>query len=175
MPLPIAHGLLGASIVAAVHPRPGELHFAPLAVGALLANAADLDFALVFTLGSKAWHRGFSHSVVFALVVCLGLLASLGRRRIRAALAYGAAYASHGLLDYVMTKEGGGVALLWPFSSERLVLGLVGLSELPSRMALAEIVKSLALECVLFTPLLLLAVSVRRYVGKGATSARDAI
>ena len=175
MPLPVAHGLLGASIVAAVHPQPGERYFIPLLVGACLANAADFDFALAFILQSKAWHRGFSHSVIFALIVYLVFMLSLGRHYVRAATAYGLAYASHGLVDYATTKEGGGVELLWPFSSERLAFGWVGLSELPSRMSPTEIIKSLALECALFMPLLLLIVGVRRYVGKGASTAKDTI
>jgi membrane-bound metal-dependent hydrolase YbcI (DUF457 family) len=133
MPLPIAHGLLGASLVAAIHPRPARRHFIPLLVGAFLANAADLDFALVFILRSKAWHRGFSHSITFALLVTLSFVLLLGASRVREAVAYGSAFASHAVLDYVTTKEGGGVDLLWPFSSERLVLGWVGLSELPSQ------------------------------------------
>ena len=175
MPLPVAHGLLGASLVAAIYPQPTRRHFIPLLLGALLANAADFDFALVFMLHSKAWHRGFSHSIALALIVCLIFLLLLGRRHTRAALAYGLAFASHGMLDYVTTKEGGGVELFWPFSSERLVCGWVGLSEWPSRMPPVEIVKSLALEFALFTPLLLLVISIRKYVGRGASTAGSAI
>ena len=163
MPLPVAHGLLGASLVAAVHPQPTKRRFIPLVVGALLANAADFDFALVFILHSKAWHRGFSHSLPLALVVGLIFVLFLGRRRIRDAIAYGLAFASHGVLDYVTTKEGGGVELLWPFSSERLVCGWAGLSELPSRLPAVEIIKSLAVEFALFAPLLVLIAGLRKY------------
>ena len=175
MPLPIAHGLLGASIIAAVHPRPKGGFFIPLLAGALSANAADFDFALVFILGSKSWHRGFTHSVIFALLVCAALLLSLGLRHLRPAIAYGLAFASHGLLDYVTTKEGGGVALLWPFSSGRLVLGLAGLSEVPSRMPPVEVVKSLGLELLLFMPPLLLLLGVRQWVSKRADTTEGAI
>src|SRR5687768_9709515 len=133
MPLPVAHGLLGASIVAAIHARPKKRFFIPLIAGALLANAADFDFALVFILHSKSWHRGFTHSIIFALLVWVVFVLSLGLRRLRPAVAYGLAFASHGLLDYITTREGGGVELLWPFSSGRLMFGLVGLSEVPSR------------------------------------------
>lgn len=167
MPLPVAHGLLGAALAAAIHPEPARRKFLPLAAGALLANAADFDFALVFILRSKAWHRGFSHSVIFAFITGLAFVLILGGRRLREALAYGAAFASHSVLDYVTTKEGGGVELLWPFSSGRLIFGWVGLSELPSRMAPTEIVKSVALELALFTPLLLLVLSLRKYFSKG--------
>src|SRR4051794_35679013 len=158
MPLPVAHGLLGASLVAAIHPQPTKRHFVPLFVGAFLANAADFDFGLVFILHSKAWHRGFSHSIVLALIVCLIFVLLLGRRHIREAIAFGLAFASHGILDYVTTKAGGGLELLWPFASERFVFGWVGLSEVPSRMPLIEIIKSLVLEFILFAPLLLLVI-----------------
>lgn len=156
MPLPIAHGLLGASLVAALHPRPWRLHRLPLLAGALLANAADLDFILVFALGSRGWHRGFTHSLAFALAVCLIFVLSLGRRRVRAALAYGSAYASHAVLDYLTTLRGGGVELLWPFSPARLAFGRVGLSEVPSMMPPSGVLEFIAVELVLFTPLLLL-------------------
>jgi membrane-bound metal-dependent hydrolase YbcI (DUF457 family) len=172
MPLPVAHGLLGASIVAALGRTPAERSFKALVAGALLANAADLDFALAFALHSRAWHRGFSHSIAFSLVVCLVLVLALGRRRVMEAVAYGLAYASHGILDYLTTKEGGGVELLWPFSSERLVFGWMGLSELPSRMPAVEVVKSLVLEFALFAPLLALTVGLRKFRSCSAGSSR---
>jgi membrane-bound metal-dependent hydrolase YbcI (DUF457 family) len=175
MPLPVAHGLLGASLIAAIHPRPTKRHSLPLLGGALLANAADCDFALVVILHSKAWHRGFSHSLTLALIVGLIFVLLLGKPRVREAIAYGLAFASHGILDYVTTKEGGGVELLWPFSSERLVFGWMGLSELPSRLPAVEIIKSLFVEIVLFAPLLMLVIGLRKYARKGGRGAEGAI
>ena len=167
MPLPVAHGLVGASIVAALHPRPlSGRHSMPLIIGAFLANSADFDFLLVLTLHSRAWHRGFSHSIMVALFVCLLLVLSLGKRRVREAVAYGLAFASHGVLDYATTKEGGGVELLWPFSGERLMLGWVGLSEVPSKLPPGEILKDLVVELALFTPLLLGVLLLRRVFAK---------
>ena len=163
MPLPVAHGLLGASLVAAVRRRPAAGRGArPLLYGALLANAADLDFIWAFALGSREWHRGFTHSVGFSLIITLGLLVALGRRRGVAALAYGLAYASHAVLDYLTTKEGRGLELLWPLSSARLMLGRWGLSEVPSRLPPAEVLKALAVELALFAPLLASVVWLRR-------------
>ena len=162
MPLPVAHGLLGAALVAALHPRPRRLRRLPLVAGALVANCADLDFALVFLFHSKDWHRAFTHSVFFALALTLAAAALLGRSRLREVLAYGAAFASHGLLDCATTKAGGGVELLWPLSGERLGLRLWGLSEIPSRMPPGGIWKSLLLEAALFTPLLLAALYARK-------------
>ena len=123
-----------------------------LVAGALLANAADLDFCLVFALHSRAWHRGFTHSLAFALAFALVLLLSLGRRRAAKAAAYASAYASHAVLDFATTKLGGGVELLWPFSAERLALGWLGLSEVPSRVPPAGVVKYLVVEFVIFAP-----------------------
>lgn len=175
MPLPVAHGLLGASIIAAIHPQPTKRHALPLLAGACLANAADADFLLVLSFHSRSWHRGFSHSLMLALFICLLFLLSLGRRRIREALAYGLAFASHGPLDYVTTKVGGGVELLWPFSPVRLGLGWVGLSEIPSRMPALGIVKALAVELLLFAPLFVLSMWSRMYIWKRAGMAERAI
>jgi len=175
MPLPVAHGLLGASIVAALHPQPTKYYCTPLLAGALLANAADLDFFFVFIYHSRAWHRGFSHSILLALVVSLIFVFCFGKRHIREAIAYGLAFASHGVLDYVTTKNGGGVELLWPFSSERLVLGWVGLSELPSRLSTTQIIKALVVEFALFVPLLILILGLKKYVWKDARTMEGAI
>lgn len=163
MPLPIAHALVGASLAAAIHTRPDSLRYRiALIVGALLANAPDLDFFLVFTLHSREWHRGFTHSLVFASFVCLLFVLAAGKRRLRDALAYGLAFASHGILDFLTTKIGGGVELFWPFSAERLLLGWAGLSELPSRLPPLIILKWLVVEFVIFAPVFLTVLLWRR-------------
>jgi inner membrane protein len=163
MPLPVAHGLLGATAVVAMTAREGGRRYRlSLLAGALLANAADLDFVLVFGLGLRGWHRGFTHSLFFALVVGLLLFAALGRRRARRAAAYGLAYASHALLDFATTKYGGGLELLWPFSTERFGLRLFSLSELPSLAPSLQILKWLCLEFAIFAPPLLLVLWLRR-------------
>ena len=165
MPLPFAHALVGASLAAAIHTRrPDSRRYrVALISGALLANAPDLDFFLVFTLHSRAWHRGFTHSLGFAGLVCLLFVLTLGKRRLRDALAYGLAFASHGVLDFLTTKAGGGVELFWPFSAERLRLGWIGLSELPSRLPPLTILNWLVFELFIFTPVLL-AVMFRRRI-----------
>jgi membrane-bound metal-dependent hydrolase YbcI (DUF457 family) len=166
MPLPVAHGLLGASVIAAAHPQSTRRYFIPLLAGAFLANLADFDFILVFAFHSKAWHRGFSHSILTGLIVCLILVLAFGKRHLREAIAYGVAFTSHGILDYLTTREGGGVELLWPFSSERFVLGWVGLSEMPSKLNELEIIIALGLELIIFAPVLMLVLGFRKYVWK---------
>lgn len=172
--MPIAHSLVGAGLVAAVLPREGRgRYWVWLAAGAVFANAADLDFILSFVLGSRGWHRGFTHSLVFALVVLICLLLALGRRRAREAAAFGLAYASHSLLDFATTFQGGGVELFWPFSTDRFGLRWWGLSELPSHLAAVEILKWLSLEFVLFAPPLLLLILLRRGAFGRAASGVD--
>jgi inner membrane protein len=176
MPLPVAHGLLGASIVAALHQKPTRIRYSmSLLAGALLANAADLDFLLVAGLKSKAWHRGFTHSIVFAFLICLLFLVILRNGQFRNALGYGLAFTSHGLLDYVTSKNGGGVELLWPFSTAKLTLGWWGLSEVPSRLTRMEILEALALETALFSLLFLAILLVRKSLAKRMSSTAGAI
>jgi membrane-bound metal-dependent hydrolase YbcI (DUF457 family) len=163
MPLPVAHGLLGASVIAAAHPQSTKRYFWPLLAGACLANVADFDFILVFVFQAKTWHRGFSHSILFGLIVCLVLVLSFGRQHLREAIAYGLAFTSHGILDYLTTRSGGGVELLWPFSSERFVLGWVGLSEMPSRLTDLEIIRTLGVELICFAPLLILMLGLKKW------------
>jgi inner membrane protein len=96
-----------------------------VAAGVLAAIAPDFD-SIAFKLGiayaDQFGHRGASHSFVFALM--LGLLAAivapwLRTTRWRAFLFIAACTASHPLLD-AFTDGGLGVALLWPWSHERL-------------------------------------------------------
>lgn len=175
MPLPVAHALFGASIVAALHPHPTQRRYSlALLIGALLANAADADFLLVFATESKSWHRGFTHSIGFALFACILTALLLGKSRLKEAIAYGLAFSSHGILDYGTSKEGGGVELLWPFSAERLALGWWGLSEIPSKLPPSGIITALAVELALFTPLLLVVLILRKAGGPAVKSAEDA-
>ncbi len=156
MPLPIAHALVGASVVAALQPEPAASpRYVQMMVGGLLANAADLDFLLVYAFDSKSWHRGFTHSFLFSFFVFVLCSLLVGRRRIKTAAAYGIAFASHAVLDFVTTKEGSGVQLFFPLYQERLSLGWWGLSEWPSKLTAWQIVWALALEVALFTPVLL--------------------
>ncbi len=95
-----------------------------LAAGVVASMLPDLD-VLAFRLGipyaAALGHRGFSHSLLFAL-----LLAALGACAARAlattprrsfAFLF-VATASHGVLD-AFTNGGLGVALLWPWSEAR--------------------------------------------------------
>lgn len=99
-----------------------------LTTAALLSAAPDLD-TIGYFLGVpyEAWcgHRGCTHSIAFAFVVALGFGPWLARRAAvpawRVVMFFAAAMASHGLVD-MATNGGHGIALLWPFSTDRLWL-----------------------------------------------------
>jgi inner membrane protein len=105
----------------------GRERIAPWLVlaGVAAAMAPDLDvigFRLGIAYGDRLGHRGVSHSLIAAAVI--GLLGGLVAQRRAGGFATGflflfAAAASHGLLD-MLTNGGHGVALLWPFTDERL-------------------------------------------------------
>ncbi|HMV49200.1 MAG TPA: metal-dependent hydrolase [Blastocatellia bacterium] len=126
MPLPIAHGLIGASLVIAAREEfSWRENWWPLLVGAVLAVTPDFDLFFAWTFGfSDRLHGGVSHSILFAIP--LGLLGAPAAREFtrRGILTYFAIALSHGLLDFVTKKEFGGAALLWPFSSQKLRLGI---------------------------------------------------
>jgi inner membrane protein len=106
---------------------PKQLRPATLALAGFCAFAPDLDvlgFYLGISYGSPWGHRGFTHSLFFALFFGL-LMARLLRDRTTGRTSAGLALwcvlstASHPLLD-MLTNGGRGCALWWPFNAERL-------------------------------------------------------
>ena len=95
-----------------------------LLTGVAVSVFPDLD-VLAFRYGisyaSNFGHRGFSHSLLFAVV--LALLGACAFRYFqtsfgRAFLFLSVAAVSHGILD-AFTNGGLGIAFLWPWSTER--------------------------------------------------------
>lgn len=123
MPTVFSHAAVPLALGLGLGPRiiPRRL----VAAGVFAAILPDLDviaFKLGIAYAHVLGHRGLSHSLFAAAVV--GLLAALACRGFRAGrlavfLFIAAAMASHGLLD-MLTDGGKGVALLWPWSGERL-------------------------------------------------------
>ncbi len=92
-------------------------------VCAILPDADIIGFALGIPYAHPFGHRGLTHSLAFALLVSLTIVALVfrevsGPARGRLVFFVFLATASHGLLD-AMTDGGLGVAFLWPFSNER--------------------------------------------------------
>jgi membrane-bound metal-dependent hydrolase YbcI (DUF457 family) len=170
MPLPIAHGLLGASIVAAaLKEATPSRHWKPLLFGASLSILPDLDYFL-----GTSWHRGFTHSLIFAAIVGVICLAATGAARIKMAIGYAGALFSHALLDYATTKTMPGVELLWPFSTRRYGLGLVDYYHLTgidpvfflSRDVMLDLFKMGMLELIIFLPVFLFVLSLKWSLSK---------
>lgn len=170
MPLPVAHACVGAGVVAVIRPHSNAKSdlWLPMLLGAILANCPDLDFIVARMTQDHGWHRGPTHSLFFALVVGLIILAVMGASRWREAVGYGLALMSHGLLDFAATKLGGGVELLWPLTNERFKLGLVGVSEVLHGFGLVEMLKASVTEALIFIPLLLVVLLL-----KGTFTERD--
>lgn len=93
--------------------------------GILASILPDIDvlaFRLNIAYSHALGHRGVTHSIVFALVLALLALAFAKQLRSSRAIAFsfiGLSAVSHPLLDMI-TNGGLGVALWWPFSSERV-------------------------------------------------------
>jgi len=113
--IPLAIGLgLGRDVI------PTPLLIAGVAVS-VLPDLDVLAFRFGISYASDFGHRGFSHSLLFAVV--LALLGACAFRYFQAS--FGRAFwflflaaVSHGILD-AFTNGGLGVAFLWPWSAER--------------------------------------------------------
>lgn len=90
----------------------------------MLPDADAVGFAFGVRYGSMWGHRGFTHSIVFALLVGLvvGMFAfgklPTAKDRLKLVLYFVLITLSHPLLD-ALTNGGSGVALFAPFSAER--------------------------------------------------------
>ena len=163
MPLPIAHGLVGASIVSLVHPNANLKNWKPLLLGFILANCPDLDFGFSFLFGWRGFHRGFTHSLLFAFIVAVVIFILLRHRTWQIPLAYSAAFLSHTILDYLSAKSGA-VRLLTPFDNRPLALGLISFSELSRGFVVTDMLYFSLIETLVFAPLLLLAIFITRKI-----------
>jgi inner membrane protein len=125
MPTVIGHTAVPLSIAMLGGQRivPARLLAAAL-TASVLPDTDSFGFCLGVPYGHLMGHRGFSHSIVFAL--CIGLLGALlaprlGARRMSAFAVLSISCLSHDLLD-AMTSGGMGVAFFSPFSNERYFL-----------------------------------------------------
>jgi membrane-bound metal-dependent hydrolase YbcI (DUF457 family) len=174
MPLPIAHGLLGASIVAATLPDASPArNWKLLLLGAALATFPDLDYFF-----RTEWHRGFSHSMIFASIISAACLALWRTSNIRVTIGFTGAIFSHALLDFATTKTMPGVELLWPLSTHKFGLGLVDYYHLTgidpifflTKDILMDLSKAGIVEIIFFIPIFLLVLSVKWSIGNRSHS-----
>jgi len=171
MPLPLAHALVGGSAVAALYPASRSSQWKPLLVGAFLGIAPDFDYALnVLRIAGGGWHHGFTHSIAFAFVLGLITVAVMREWRLRSVIAFCAAAVSHTLLDYLIT-ESYGVALWWPFTDHRYKLRLPNpidytWNDASLWEAGCGLLKITLVEFMIFAPVFLVVVSLRRVARK---------
>ncbi len=89
------------------------------AIGSILPDADVIGFALGVPYASTFGHRGFTHSIVFALIVsAILLLMARPQRRLSAFAFIFLCTMSHALFD-AMTTGGLGIAFFSPFSNHR--------------------------------------------------------
>jgi membrane-bound metal-dependent hydrolase YbcI (DUF457 family) len=178
VPLPVAHGLIGASVVAALRDSAQMGRWKWLAFGAFLGIAPDFDFALNWLRVSwGGWHHGFTHSIPFALVVGLVTIIALRQWKVRSFLVFSAAYVSHTLLDYMLT-ESRGVALWWLFKNYRYKLRLPNPIDYTYSVdsfnhAAIDLLKISLIELLIFGPILLAVILVRQVVNKRSQSGTE--
>ena len=124
---PLTHALAGATVAwAATGTRLGRRS---LAVGAAAALLPDLDVLIRSAsdpLLAIEHHRGFTHSLLFALPggTLSGLLFGGRAHRTSAMIAGILAWLSHALLDASTTF---GTQLFWPFSRQRIGLDVISI------------------------------------------------
>ena len=165
MPLPVAHSLVGASVAAAVQGK-SQNWWKVLAIGAFLGVCPDFDYILNWLrIGWGGWHHGFTHSFVFALVVGAVTALITGWRNVRTFIAFSAATASHGVLDYLIT-ESRGIALFWPFTDHRYKLEMPNPIDYTWNTAsfwhtAVDVLRISLTELIIFAPLLLLVMLLR--------------
>jgi membrane-bound metal-dependent hydrolase YbcI (DUF457 family) len=152
MPLPIAHGLVGASVISLFHPNAGLKKWQPLLFGFILANIPDLDFVFTFLFGWQGFHRGFTHSFTFAAIIAVAFFALLHKRNWQIPLTYSLAFLAHTILDFISAKSGG-VRLLIPFDYNAYRLGLISFSELTRGFLISDMLYFSLIETLIFVPL----------------------
>ena len=113
VPIALAVGL-GSDVI------PRKLLVAGI-VASVLPDLDVLAFRLGIPYGADFGHRGFSHSVMAALIVAVigaFFFRRTGRTPLVPFLFLFVAMVSHGVLD-AFTNGGLGIAFLWPWSDER--------------------------------------------------------
>ena len=192
MPTPIAHSVAGIAAAATLAPR-RKLDLPAVVLVSLLAILPDLDFLGGFLVGAPhRFHRGPTHSILG--IVLIAIIASPMLRRFASTgqvdgrraflVAWGLGFAvllTHLIADAVMPDPGGGVGvpMLWPITNRQFSATL----PLPEWLAnaleirfdgstawfLATLFSArtavvFLLEGLLFAPLLIVPVLVRRMI-----------
>lgn len=170
MPFPLAHSLIGATVAAALDKR-SEARWQLLLLSAFLGVSADFDYALNWLrIGRGGWHHGFTHSIIFALFIGAVTALVTRWRSVYGFIVFSAAYASHPLLDYLMT-ESRGVALWWPLTDRRYKFrgpNPIDYTWDDSSFwtAAVDVLRISLIELIIFAPLLVLVILLKRSISE---------
>ena len=113
------HGIVGYTLVKVTNKQ--NLKWLVLAAifSTILPDFDVIGFNFGIAYGSPLGHRGFTHSILFALLWALFLMFSLGRNnKVVWFLVIFVSTLSHGVLD-AMTSGGKGVGFFIPFNNNR--------------------------------------------------------
>ena len=125
MPSILTHPAVPLAVAAALGTRAVPAKLAVVACAAsVLPDADAIGFAAGVPYGSVFGHRGFTHSLLFALLVAAASAAFADRLDTRPGIVFAVVFfcaASHGVLD-AMTTGGMGIAFFSPFSNRRYFL-----------------------------------------------------
>ena len=111
---------VAAGKVYGCQPRPWRFWIASIALS-ILPDADVIGFAFGVHYGDFLGHRGFSHSIAFALLAGAAVLPFFPERSWKLWLYFSVVTASHGFLD-AMTDGGLGIAFFSPFDTTRYFL-----------------------------------------------------
>lgn len=123
MPSPIAHAVSGYAIAKGVNPLKVSRMWRFALYAVFVAIAADFDFIPQLVAGVNT-HRGFTHSLSFAILFSL-VLSRLATRQTKlnylpkylpTFILTLTIYGSHLVLDF-FTQGGSGIPMLWPISN----------------------------------------------------------
>ncbi len=159
----IGHVVLGTAVARA---HDGTLNWRSAVAFSAFSMLPDLDvigFRFGIPYGAPFGHRGATHSIAFALAVgVLGFF--ITRRNWRSTFAVTLVVLSHPLLD-MLTDGGLGVALFWPLTPHRYFFPWTPLPVAPigKGMLSARGLYVVAVESLVFLPLLFLRLDPRRY------------
>ena len=177
MPTPVAHSLCGVSVYAFL--RYGKaIEWRMLILVLLLANLPDADYIPGILVGRpNAFHHGWTHSVLFAILVGAGLWLLVYTKEKRGFWPVGvlflSAVFSHLVLDYFTldTSPPFGEQLLWPASGRYFLSPVAvfrdvvkgGTNQQFFQNALhPHNIRTVLTECLVFMPVAVLAEALRR-------------
>lgn len=113
------HGMVGFTITKLLDDKNTKWLLVLAILSTILPDADVIGFRFGVPYEAPLGHRGFTHSIVFALVWALLLMSVFGKQK--KTLWFSVIFLStlsHGILD-AMTSGGRGVGFLIPFNTER--------------------------------------------------------